>query len=83
MMSRNTLLHRPKPTCSKPIKRSSFQGNYTFVDANTNGISDAWEKEFFGGVSPQRTPTTDTDGDGLSDYANLLRARIRPMRPRQ
>ena len=49
-----------------------FQGNYTFVDANTNGISDAWEQAFFGGVSPQRTQTTDTDGDGLSDYAEFI-----------
>ncbi|MEO8428956.1 MAG: choice-of-anchor J domain-containing protein, partial [Verrucomicrobiota bacterium] len=49
-----------------------FQGNYTIVDANSNGISDAWEQAFFGAVSPQRTQTTDTDGDGLSDYAEFI-----------
>jgi len=45
-----------------------FTGNYTFTDANTNGMSDAWEQAYFGGVSTNRTSTTDTDGDGMSDY---------------
>jgi hypothetical protein len=45
----------------------SFTGNYTFTDANANGMSDAWETERFGSVSPTRTATTDTDGDGVTD----------------
>jgi Bacterial TSP3 repeat len=49
-----------------------FQGQYTFADTNSNGISDAWEELFFGEVSPDRTPLTDTDGDGLSDYAEFI-----------
>lgn len=50
----------------------TFQGNYTFTDANTNGIPDAYEQEKFGAVSPLRTRATDTDSDGLSDYAEFV-----------
>jgi hypothetical protein len=49
-----------------------FTGNYTFTDANNNGISDAWEQAYFGAVSPTRTATTDTDGDGMSDLAEFI-----------
>ena len=49
-----------------------FQGNYTFPDANTNGISDTWEQQYFGGVSPARTRFTDSDGDHFSDYAEFI-----------
>jgi hypothetical protein len=45
----------------------TFQGNYTFPDANSNGISDDWELKYFGVVSTNRTSATDTDGDGVSD----------------
>lgn len=50
----------------------TFTGNYTFADANTNGIADAWEVARFGEVSPARTALTDTDGDGMSDYAEFI-----------
>ena len=49
-----------------------FFGNYTFDDANHNGISDAWEQQFFGEVSGTRTVLTDTDHDGASDYAEFV-----------
>lgn len=49
-----------------------FEGNYTFADANTNGISDAWETNFFGALSSSRTASTDTDGDGMTDYAEFI-----------
>ena len=49
-----------------------FQGNYTFPDTNTNGISDLWETNFFGTVSPTRTAFTDTDHDGLTDLAEFI-----------
>jgi hypothetical protein len=49
-----------------------FQGDYTFVDTNTNGIPDAWELEAFGTVNPARTRWTDTDGDGMSDWQEFV-----------
>jgi Subtilase family/Purple acid Phosphatase, N-terminal domain len=50
----------------------TFQGNYTFTDANANGIPDPWELEKFGVVDPQRTMFTDTDHDGMSDWAEFV-----------
>ena len=50
----------------------NFTGNYTFVDVNHNGISDAWEQNYFGAVVTNRTQTTDTDHDGMSDYAEFI-----------
>jgi hypothetical protein len=49
-----------------------FTGIYTFDDVNTNGIPDAWEQQYFGSVSASHPPTTDTDGDGFSDYAEFV-----------
>jgi len=50
----------------------NFTGNYTFADLNSNGISDAWEEAFFGSVTTNRTASTDTDGDGMTDYAEFI-----------
>jgi hypothetical protein len=50
----------------------SFSGNYYFIDANNNGMSDAWEMAFFGSVSTNRIRTTDTDHDGMTDYAEFI-----------
>jgi hypothetical protein len=49
-----------------------FEGNYTFADANANGMPDSWEQEQFGEVSPTRNRATDTDGDGMSDEAEFI-----------
>src|SRR5262249_10322080 len=49
-----------------------FRGDYTFADANNNGISDEWEQQVFKEVSSNRTQTTDTDGDGTPDYAEFI-----------
>lgn len=49
-----------------------FNGTYTFNDANGNGISDEWELSFFGEVSPGRTAQTDSDLDGMTDYAEFI-----------
>ncbi len=58
----------------------TFAGNYTFIDANHNGISDAWEKYYFGSVSTNRTQFTDTDGSGMSDYGKFI-AGLNPTNP--
>src|ERR1035438_8116806 len=51
---------------------STFTGNYTFLDVNHNGISDAWEMDNFGAVVTNRTQLTDTDHDGMTDYAEFI-----------
>jgi subtilisin family serine protease len=45
-----------------------FQGNYTFPDANHNGISDTWEQHYF----PSSAPGADSDNDGVSDFAEFI-----------
>ena len=50
----------------------NFTGNYTFTDTNHNGISDAWENYYFGSAGTNRTQTTDSDGDGMNDYAEFI-----------
>jgi len=50
----------------------SFDGTYSFLDANHNGISDAWENAWFGSVATNRTASTDTDHDGMTDYAEFI-----------
>jgi hypothetical protein len=55
-----------------PAGTLTFSGNYTFTDANHNGIPDSWEQYYFGSVSTNRTQATDTDGDGMPDYAEFI-----------
>ncbi len=58
----------------------TFTGNYTFADANTNSLPDAYETEKFGALDFTRSMTTDTDQDGLSDWAEFV-AGSDPMNP--
>ncbi len=58
----------------------NFTGNYTFVDANHNGISDAWEMQYFGAVTTNETQFTDTDRNGMSDYDKFI-AGLNPTNP--
>ena len=50
----------------------TFTGTYDFIDANHNGISDSWERYYFGSAIASRTQLTDTDEDGMSDYAEFI-----------
>jgi hypothetical protein len=50
----------------------AFNGAYDFLDANRNNISDSWEKYYFGAAGTNRTHYTDTDGDGMPDYAEFI-----------
>ncbi|HZI30858.1 MAG TPA: choice-of-anchor J domain-containing protein, partial [Candidatus Binatia bacterium] len=50
----------------------SFNGNYGFIDVNSNNISDSWERDYFGSATVNRTQLTDTDGDGMTDYAEFI-----------
>ena len=54
----------------------NFSGVYDFPDVNHNGISDAWEIEYFGGVATNRTALTDTDHDGMTDAAEFIAGTI-------
>lgn len=58
----------------------TFTGNYTFSDVNTNGLPDAYETEKFGALDFTRTQTTDSDRDGLSDWAEF-NAGTDPLNP--
>jgi hypothetical protein len=49
-----------------------FTGTYTFPDINRNGISDLWEKQYFGSVNPLYTGRGDSDHDGVSDLEEFL-----------
>ncbi|HEV2692227.1 MAG TPA: S8 family serine peptidase [Verrucomicrobiae bacterium] len=50
----------------------NLAGTYDFQDANHNGISDSWEADKFGSVTTNRTQLTDTDHDGMTDYAEFI-----------
>lgn len=51
---------------------ANFAGNYIFLDANQNNIADSWENDHFGSATTNRTQFTDTDHDGMTDYAEFI-----------
>ena len=55
-----------------PASLLQLTGQYTFPDANHNGISDLWELQFFGSLSPVRSCLTDSDNDGFPDCAEFF-----------
>lgn len=61
-----------QPKTLAPGATMKLTGNYAFADVNSNGMPDDWESAVFGNVSPSRTPATDSDGDGLTDYAEFV-----------
>jgi hypothetical protein len=49
----------------------TFRGDYTFPDANRNGISDLWEAAYFGNFTNYLTGL-DSDSDGMNDFAEVV-----------
>lgn len=50
----------------------AFTGNYVSLDINGNSTADSWERHYFGSATTNRTQFTDSDGDGMSDYAEFM-----------
>jgi hypothetical protein len=48
-----------------------FMGNYTFPDANGNGISDTWEQQYFGAIT-NHPGWIDSDADGFTDFSEFV-----------
>jgi hypothetical protein len=70
----------PVPYYNTPPKQTNtlvssttltFQGNYTFTDANHNGLPDQWEQDYFGGLLPPGGEGGDKEGDGVSNLAEF------------
>lgn len=66
--------HTPAPQTATLVQGGAvvLNGAYTITDSNGNGMPDEWEIAMFGRLDPNRTAATDTDGDGLSDYAEFI-----------
>jgi hypothetical protein len=62
----------PQTNTLAPSSTLTFTGAYTFPDSLGNGMSDLYQLYYFGKLSPKRTRLTDTDGDGMSDYAEFI-----------
>ena len=64
----------PAPQTGELTNRGTlnFTGDYASIDVNQNGISDAWEKYYFGAAPTNHTGLEDSDGDGMSDYAEFI-----------
>jgi len=71
----NAVQHYLTPTAQTNVLEENgivdLVGEYTFPDTNQNGMSDIWEQQYFGVVSPTRTCLTDSDGDGFPDCAEF------------
>ena len=71
----NAVQHYLAPAAQTNVLEESgiiiLAGDYTFPDANQNGMSDTWEQQYFGVISPARTCLTDSDSDGFPDCAEF------------
>ncbi len=54
----------------------SFTGNYTLTDTNGNGLSDSWERTYFGSAAVNHAGALDSDQDGMSDYGEFIAGTI-------
>lgn len=63
---------QPQTNFLTSARTLTLAGNYSFTDANSNGISDAWEQYYFGSAWTNRIQQTDSDADGMTDYAEFI-----------
>ena len=59
-------------TRSPTAAPSPSRATTTSLMPTCNGISDSWERYYFGSATTNRTQFTDSDGDGMSDYAEFI-----------
>ena len=67
--------HQTPPDQSNTLTKDgtiTLTGTYDFIDANQNSISDSWERYYFDSATTNRTEFSDSDGDGMSDYAEFI-----------
>ena len=62
----------PQTSAVVALGSTTFTGNYTIMDTNNNGMADSWERTYFGSATASHPAQTDTDHDGMSDYAEFL-----------
>jgi hypothetical protein len=61
----------PRPQGSK-WDMGAFEAIVAFADTDSDGLPDAWETDFFGGLGVVNDPHDDYDGDGISNWEEYL-----------
>jgi hypothetical protein len=79
----------PVPHFQTPASRTNaltgsgnliLTGTYAMSDTNGNNIADSWESGYFSRVDASHPGSLDSDGDGMTDYAEFI-AGTDPLNP--